>query len=115
MNTTSIGVKAEEKASQHLQNNGYQIIDRNWRTKTCEIDIIAVKDRVIYFIEVKFRSTAAQGSGFEYIRWAKLRQMEYAARLWIAKNRWKYSYCLSAASVIGNDYKVTFIEQLQSN
>ena len=53
MNTKATGDYGEEKASQYLIQKGYTILARNWRTKTGEIDIIASKDEVIVFAEVK--------------------------------------------------------------
>ena len=53
MNTKITGNAGEEKAAQYLENQGYSIIERNFRTKGGEIDIIAVKDEKIVFVEVK--------------------------------------------------------------
>ena len=53
MNTKITGNKGEDKASQFLIEKGYSVLDRNWRTKAGEIDIIAVKDDLIVFVEVK--------------------------------------------------------------
>lgn len=53
MNTKQIGYDAENKASEYLQSNGYAIIERNYRIREGEIDIIALKDGTISFVEVK--------------------------------------------------------------
>ena len=53
MNTKITGNAGEEKASQYLIQKGYSIIARNFRTKGGEVDIIAVKDNVVVFVEVK--------------------------------------------------------------
>ena len=53
MNTKSTGNAGEQKASDYLVSKGYAILGRNWRTKTGEIDIIALKDETLVFIEVK--------------------------------------------------------------
>lgn len=52
-NTKKIGNEGEEKATHFLIENNYEIIARNWRTKRGEIDIIAQKDDVLVFAEVK--------------------------------------------------------------
>ncbi len=52
-NSTSIGKRGEEKACNHLINNGYTIVERDWRTLQGEIDIIAEKKDVLIFFEVK--------------------------------------------------------------
>ncbi len=82
----SIGQIAEDEAAEYLQNKGYQIVDRNWRTKYCEIDIIAIKSNMIYFVEVKYRRQANQGGGMAAITPKKLKQMQFAAELWRASH-----------------------------
>ncbi|MGH7156575.1 MAG: YraN family protein [Candidatus Saccharimonadales bacterium] len=101
MKTTEQGLKAEQAVANLLEEQGFEIIDRNWKTRVCEIDIITQKDKVIYFVEVKYRSSAAQGSGFEYIADQKLRRMNFAAEVWKQHYGWSGDYRLMAASVSG--------------
>jgi Holliday junction resolvase-like predicted endonuclease len=112
MLTTSTGLLAEDAVVEFLQNNDYDIIGKNWKTKTCEIDIIAYKNQTIHFVEVKYRQNIIQGVGYDYIDARKLRRMEYAAQLWICKHDWYGEYVLSAASVFGIDFEVEFISQI---
>ena len=53
MNTKERGNRGEEKAAFYLISKGFSIIERNWRTKGGEIDIIAYKNDTIVFVEVK--------------------------------------------------------------
>ena len=53
MNTKITGNAGENKAADYLTGKGYSILARNWRTKSGEIDIIAVKDETLVFVEVK--------------------------------------------------------------
>ena len=53
MNTKEIGNHGEKRAAACLEAKGFQIIERNWRTKRGEIDIIAVKNDILAFVEVK--------------------------------------------------------------
>ncbi len=53
MNTKITGNAGEHKASDYLLEKGYTILERNWRTKGGEIDIIASKEGKIVFVEVK--------------------------------------------------------------
>lgn len=112
MLTTDIGLLAEDAVVDYLLNSNYDIIARNWKTKTCEIDIIAYKNKTIYFVEVKYRKRLRQGAGFDYIDARKLRRMEYAAQLWVCKHNWYGEYVLSGASVYGCEYTVDFIKQI---
>lgn len=112
MQTTNIGLLAEDAVIDFLQNKDYDIIARNWKTKTCEIDIIAYKNQTIHFVEVKYRKSTQQGRGFDYINVRKLRRMEYAAQLWICKNNWYGEYVLSGASVADDEFTVDFVRQI---
>lgn len=49
-----VGLKAEEKAVEYLKDNGYSIIERNFHSRFGEIDIIAKKDDILHFFEVKY-------------------------------------------------------------
>jgi uncharacterized protein (TIGR00252 family) len=102
MRTTFIGQEAESRVAEFLNNEGYKIIGRNWRTKVCEIDIVAKKDNIIYFIEVKYRSSEKQGGGLDYITSKKLRQVHFAAQIWNQQHGWEDDYQLLAASVSDN-------------
>ena len=53
MNTKVIGNDGENRAVSYLEGKGFQIIERNWRTKRGEIDIIAYKNDTLVFVEVK--------------------------------------------------------------
>jgi len=77
---------AEDVAEQYLKIKGHEIINRNWRTKSCEIDIISIFRRTIYFTEVKYRQSNRQGDGFEAITNKKLNQMKYAVKYYMTVN-----------------------------
>jgi putative endonuclease len=51
-----LGKKGEEIAAEYFKNNGYDILERNWRYGRAELDIIALKGRTMVFVEVKTRS-----------------------------------------------------------
>ena len=57
-----IGKTGEELAALYLTHNGYQILDHNWNLhRGCELDIVAMKERTLHFIEVKTRSSDQYG------------------------------------------------------
>lgn len=103
MKTTALGRAAEAAVADCLTSQGFSIIAQNWRTRWCEIDIIAQKDKMAYFIEVKYRSSSAQGDGFEYIGPNKQRQLRFAVDYWTAQNDWKGDCRLYGAEVSGTD------------
>lgn len=80
-----VGRLGEGKSSKYLQKKGYKIIDRNFRHGYGEIDIVAVKDNVLIFIEVKTRKSVNFGSPIESITKRKLsvlkRTIEYYKKL----------------------------------
>ncbi len=111
MKTTKfIGDYGEDKACDYLLSRGFTIIDRNWRTRYCEIDIVARKNECVYLVEVKTRSTSTFGSGLEYITSKKIKQMKFAAELWVQHNDWNGGYQLSAVSITDDD--IEFLENL---
>lgn len=99
MNTTDVGQRGEDIASSFLLSQGYTVQDRNWKTKWCEIDIIACIDDCVYFCEVKYRKSDAQGEGYEYVTPKKLRQMTFAAELWVRANNYVGDMQLAVLSV----------------
>ena len=57
-----IGRTGEELAALYLTNNGYQILDHNWNLhRGCELDLVAMKDNTLHFIEVKTRTSDLYG------------------------------------------------------
>lgn len=104
---TTIGKVAETAAAAHLAKHGYQIIEQNWRTKWCEVDIIAQKDGVVYFVEVKHRRKATQGDGLEAITTKKRNQMKFAAELWRKKSNHAGDARLSVIATAGIPPTVT--------
>ena len=52
-----LGIKGEQKAELFLHNKGFSILERNWRYKKNEIDIIVKNDKYIVVVEVKTRTT----------------------------------------------------------
>lgn len=55
------GAKAEKQAAAFLKKNGYRVIEKNYRTKLGEIDIIAKERDTLVFVEVKARKTTSFG------------------------------------------------------
>ena len=108
--STAAGNIGEDQAVDYLHSHGYKLIDRNWRTRYCEIDVIAQKDKVIWFVEVKARKSSGQGYGYEYVTPKKLQQMRFAAEMWVQSNSWTGEYQLGVISVDAGN--VSFITDL---
>lgn len=104
------GHDAEKDAAEYLCQHGYKITDLNWKTRYCEIDIVAEKDKTAWFVEVKSRKNNNQGYGYEYLTPKKLQQMNFAAELWVQSNSWNGDYRLAAISIDGAE--ITFLDEL---
>lgn len=103
-NKTSInqGKLAEEEVADYLIQRGHKILERNWKTKYCEIDIVSLKNESIFFTEVKYRRQQNQGGGMAAITNKKINKMQFAARIYIqAKHLKDNDMLLAAASVTG--------------
>ncbi len=103
------GQRAEDAAVVYLTGGGWCIIARNWKTRRCEIDIIARRGRDLCFVEVKYRSGLSAGRGLDYVTAAKRRQMLHAAENWISRHPETVSLqpSLAAVEVCGPDFKVS--------
>lgn len=82
----AIGNEAEAAAADWLEARGYRVLERNWKTKFCEIDIVASDGTTLLFIEVKHRRGGGQGGGVAAITPTKLRQMRFAASLYLTRH-----------------------------
>lgn len=107
MTSFTTGRIAEAEAARHLMRLGYKILKQNWKTRYCEIDIVATANSVVYFVEVKYRKTETQGGGLDYITPKKLDQMCFAAEMWVSENGWRGEYRLGAVELSGPHYTVS--------
>ena len=73
MNRRKTGAAYEEKAAAHLSGLGYEILERNYRCRQGEIDLIAKDGGTLVFLEVKYRRTASCGEPAEAVHAAKQR------------------------------------------
>lgn len=83
-----LGARGEDLAAAELERQGMQIVERNWRCRIGEIDIIAAERvdgrRTLVFCEVKCRSGLGFGSPLESITYAKLRRLRQLTAQWLA-------------------------------
>lgn len=85
--SVSSGKDAEEHAAQELQKQGYQILERNFRVKGGEIDIIARFRAELVFVEVKARFSHTYGFPEEAVTNTKERRIAAAMREYIRRKR----------------------------
>jgi putative endonuclease len=82
-----LGRAGEQRAAQHLESLGYTVLDRNWRCRAGEIDLVAANGRDLLIVEVKSRSSGAFGHPLEAIDARKKARLWRLAAAWIAAHR----------------------------
>ena len=78
-----LGEKGEDLAVEFLQKKGYKILDRNWRFKKAEVDIIAQKNEVLIIVEVKTRTSNYFGNPQDFINQKKVQLLVEAANEYV--------------------------------
>lgn len=73
----------ENAAVEYLEKKGYDIIERNYRKGYGEIDIIAVKEKTLVFVEVKTRTSSQFGTPFEAITPRKLQDIIKTSQVYV--------------------------------
>jgi putative endonuclease len=107
------GRYGEDRAAIYLQDRGYEIVDRNWRCRIGEIDIVARENNRIVFIEVKTRNGSGFGHPFEAISPDKVARMRRLATEWcVVKQVVGVQVRLDAIAVLISGGRV-FIEHLK--
>ena len=87
----NVGDMGEDFAVQLLENSGFSILQRNYRTKVGEIDIIATKDEVLHFIEVKTRNSDQYGYPSEAVNQTKQNRIKKCAELYLQNRRMNWN------------------------
>ncbi len=87
MNTRAIGINGEQIAVEYLVKSGYKILERNYSCKIGEIDIIAYKNNIIVFVEVKSRNYFSHGSGIESVTPDKIYKIIKTADIYLLSKR----------------------------
>ena len=78
-----VGDFGEEITAEYLEKNGYRILDRNYSKPFGEIDIIAIKDDLIAFVEVKTRKSDAFAYAAEAVDFYKQQRIRRASQAYL--------------------------------
>lgn len=87
MNKRQIGSAQEERAAAFLEKNGYRIVEKNYRCRAGEIDLIAWHQGYLVFVEVKYRSSDHMGSPEEAVDFRKQKKISRAASWYLMEQR----------------------------
>lgn len=106
------GKEGEELACRYLQQKGYFILDRNWRSGHKEIDIVALKETTLVFVEVKSRGSSVFGKPEDAVTPQKVRRTVSAADAYVRYNRFDFSIRFDIITILGRngDYQIEHIE-----
>ena len=94
-----IGKEGERLAEVYLVSKGYQMLHRNWRYGRYEIDLIATKNGMLRFIEVKFRSYTQYGKPEEAVTKKKIKSLLQAVDQYLYLNPKHEDYRLDVLSI----------------
>lgn len=98
----ALGARGEELAARWYRERGYEILDRNWRCRAGEIDIVARRDRTLVVCEVKTRSSDAFGSPAAAVTRSKQLRLRRLAMAWLeAHDRRGVHVRFDVACVVG--------------
>jgi len=101
-----LGNKAEDEAVAYLLKKGFRILERNFYSRFGEIDIIALKDEVVHFIEVK----SGKGEPIYKITPTKLSKIVKTSEVYLNKTKLNFDYCYDA--LIVKEKEIQFIENI---
>ena len=107
------GKTGEDAATAYLCESGYTLLERNWRAKHLELDIICTSGDEVIFAEVKTRSKNSMGTALDALTATKISKLCRAAQLYISHNNLWDTPCrfdLLAVTKTGNGYQVEHIQ-----
>ena len=102
------GNLAEDKASKFLDENGFMIVERNFYSRFGEIDIIAIKDEVLHFVEVK--SGLDYESAIQNITHSKLNKFIKTIHVYMKKNGLDVDFMIDA--IVVTPHSVEMVENI---
>jgi putative endonuclease len=81
--------------------HGYEVLDRNWRSSTGELDLVVATPSVVVFCEIKTRASDRYGPPEAAVGWAKQRRLRVLAMEWLAGHDRHGSIRFDVAAVTG--------------
>ena len=94
-----LGRRGEELAARHLAGRGYEIVARNWRCETGEIDLVTRDGDCLAFVEVRTRRGRALGTPEESITAAKQARLIDLAEAYVQMSDWPGHYRIDVVAV----------------
>ena len=112
------GTWGEELAAAYLREKGYVILERDWHSGHRDIDIIALQDDVVVFVEVKTRRNDDYGTAAEAVDFHKQKNLMGAINHYVKLKHvgsfWRFDV-IAIYGTDGHDYEIEHIEDFQLN
>ncbi len=103
----ALGAHGERLAARWYEARGYTVVDRNWRCRDGELDLVLAKGRTVVFCEVKTRSSAAYGSPAEAVTRTKQLRLRRLAVRWLDEHEARPGGLrFDVAGVVGREVSV---------
>lgn len=107
MNKRAVGALYEAKAASYLERQGYRILVRNYRCRFGEIDLVALHQGYLVFVEVKYRQNMQSGDGAEAVDWRKQQRIIRAARWYLMeKHMDDYPCRFDVVAILGEEIRL---------
>lgn len=97
----ALGRWGEARVARHYESEGYRVLDRNWRVRGGELDLVLGRGEEIVFCEVKTRRSDRFGVGFEAVDPRKQRVVRRTAARWLEAHGRRGRLRFDVASVMG--------------
>lgn len=104
-----LGRTGEDDAVDYLMQEGYRILDRNWRSGHKELDIVAEQDGVLVVVEVKTRRDARYGKPEDAVSPMKIRRIVLAADAYVRLHRIDLPVRFDIITVLGPGHSLNHI------
>lgn len=101
------GIAGEEVAAAWYASQGYEVLARNWRCRTGELDLIVRRGPEVVFCEVKSRASDAFGAPIEAVPHEKRQRIRHLAARWIQESRFRPAQIrFDVAAILGDELEV---------
>ncbi|MCX7845697.1 MAG: YraN family protein [Dictyoglomaceae bacterium] len=116
MNKKKIGKIGEDFALEYFKNNGFEIREKNYKTKFGEVDLIVRKENLLIFVEVKARKSLEFGEPVEAVDKRKQEKIRFIANYYLSKKKIKsYEVRFDIFSILlDKDNKIKFFEHISN-
>lgn len=104
-NSRETGIIGEQAAINYLEKEGYEVVETNWRFRRAEIDIIARKNKILIFIEVKTRSYDFFGKPENFVNFRKKQLMVDASSAYMERinHTWEIRFDIISVIIRNNE------------